>query len=86
VDEVKGSLDAIWAEVRTKEKELLEAVTAGEVVTEEEVRQVVEIATKIPDRVVNTFYDDLWKKVVESRAKKVSRPKVVNEKQLFLFQ
>jgi SNF2 family DNA or RNA helicase len=86
VDEVKGSLDAIWAEVRTREKELLNAVSAGEVVTEEEVRQVVEIATKIPDRVVNTFYDDLWKKVIESRAKKVASKKKVDERQLFLFQ
>lgn len=85
VDEVKRSLDAIWAEVRVRKKELLEAVYPGEIVTEG-VRQVVEIAVKIPDRVVNTLYDDLWKKVMENKAKKVASRKKVDERQLSLFQ
>lgn len=86
VDGVKGSLDAIWAEVRAREKELLDAAFAGEPVTEEQVREVVDAATKLPERVVNTLYDDMWKKVVEAKTKKVPKPKKVDERQLFLFQ
>ena len=36
----EGSLDAIWAEVRAKEKELLHAAFSGEPVTEREVKEV----------------------------------------------
>jgi len=83
---VKGSLDAIWAEVRAKEKELLHAASAGEPVTEQEVKKVIEVATKMPERVVNTFYDDLWRKVMEAKGKRVTKEKKVDERQLFLFQ
>jgi hypothetical protein len=84
--DVKGSLDAIWAEVRAKEKELLHAASTGEPVTEREVKKVIEVATKMPERVVNTLYDDLWKRVAEAKAKKGAREKRVDERQLFLFQ
>ena len=83
--DVKGSLDAIWAEVRAKEKELLHAAFAGEPVTEQEVKEVIEVATKMPEKVVNTLYDDLWKKVMEAKTKKGGREKKVDERQLFLF-
>jgi len=84
--DVKGSLDAIWAEVRAKEKELLHAAFSGEPVTEREVKEVIDVATKIPEKVVNTLYDDLWKKVMEAKGKKVGKEKKVDERQLFLFQ
>lgn len=84
--DVKGSLDAIWAEIRAKEKELLHAASAGEPVTEQEVKKVIEVATKMPERVMNTLYDDLWKKVMEAKGKRVTREKKVDERQLFLFQ
>jgi hypothetical protein len=84
--DVKGSLDAIWTEVRAKEKELLHAAFAGEPVTEREVKEVIEVATKMPEKVVNTLYDDLWKKVMEAKEKRTAREKKVDERQLFLFQ
>ncbi|MCX6659455.1 MAG: hypothetical protein NTX81_03615, partial [Candidatus Bathyarchaeota archaeon] len=86
IDDVKGSLDAIWAEVRAREKDLLNAAFAGEPVTEEQVREVVDAATKLPELVVNTLYDDMWKKVMEAKGKRTTREKKVDERQLFLFQ
>ena len=49
-------------------------------------KEVIEVATKMPEKVVNTLYDHLWKKVMETKEKKVVRQKKVDEKQLFLFQ
>lgn len=86
VDRVRGSLDAIWAEVRAREKELLDAAFAGEPVTEEQVKEVVDVVTKLPEQVVNTLYDDMWKRVIEAKTKKTSRPKKVDERHPFLFQ
>jgi hypothetical protein len=83
---VKGSLDAIWAEVRARERELLNTVSTGQPITEEMVERVVEAAKDMPKQVVNTIYDDLWKKVLEAKTKKVVRQKKVDERQLFLFQ
>lgn len=59
VDTVEGSLDAIWAEVRSREKDLLAAAFAGQPVTEQEVKEVVESAVKLPKNIANTLYDDL---------------------------
>jgi hypothetical protein len=36
--------------------------------------------------IVNTLHDDLWKKAMEEKARKASKPKKVDERQLFLFQ
>jgi hypothetical protein len=86
VDDVKGSLDAIWAEVRAKEMELLEATVVEEPFVEERLVETVSKRGEVQTHVVNTLYDDLWMKLMEIRAKKMSRPKKVDERQLFLFQ
>jgi hypothetical protein len=52
---------------------------------EERVVETVGMKGEVQTRVVNTLYDDLWKKVIEAKAKKPARPKKVDEKQLFLF-
>ncbi len=86
VDDVKGSLDAIWAEVRSKEMEILEASVVEEPPVEDRVVETVSEAGEVKTHVVNTLYDDLWKQVMEAKAKKVTREKKVDERQLFLFQ
>jgi hypothetical protein len=86
VDDVKGSLDAIWAEVRAKEMELLEESVVEEPFMEERVVETVSMKGEVQTHVVNTLYDDLWKKVMEAKAKKMVKIKKVDERQLFLFE
>jgi hypothetical protein len=86
VDDVKGSLDAIWKEVMARERELLEATVVEEPFMEERVVETVSVKGEVQTHVVNTVYDDLWKEVMKAKAKKVLRPKKVDERQLFLFQ
>ena len=65
--------------------EMLEASAVEEPFVEERVVETVNMKGEVKTHVVNTLYDDLWKKLMEARAKKAPKPKRINEKQLFLF-
>ncbi len=64
---------------------LLEATFVEEPFMEERVVETVSMKGEVQTHVVNTLYDDLWKKLMEAKMKKVAKPKKVNERQLFLF-
>ncbi|RPJ05946.1 MAG: hypothetical protein EHM36_07620, partial [Deltaproteobacteria bacterium] len=83
VDTVKGSLDAIWGEIRVKERELLAATTVDEP-TEDRTIEVVDIKGNV--RVVNTLFEDLWKQLQEDRVTRAGRTRKADERQLCLFQ
>jgi len=66
--------------------ELLESTVVEEPLVEEMIVETVSMKGEVQTHVVNTLYEDLWKKVMEARTKKAPKPKKVDERQLFLFQ
>ena len=83
---MKNNIDAIWAEVRAKEKELIEAGFKPEVPVKDVMVPVIPIGPVILVR-RNELYDKLWIEMQEKKAQfSRPRPKKIDEKQLFLFQ